>query len=274
MCIAPMMVKNTNNVRKYSFHAVPCGKCYECRMNRGAGWAFRLLQEEKQHACSSFVTLTYMDDKLSEVDGLPTLVKSDLQNYFKRLRFNTKAKLKYYACGEYGSRTLRPHYHAILFGVSDTKAICDNWPDGSVRVDAVSAASISYVCGYVNKPAHKFTDGRQREFSLMSKRLGASYLTPEMIAYHKANMASFVTLEGGIKKALPRYYRDKIFDSAEKDILRGQHELKYELSLLEKEFLESKSPGTFHQLERDEVEAVKAAIRKQNYNLRTKRNKL
>ena len=44
-----------------------------------------------------------------------TLQKSDLQKFFKRLRKKTHEKISYYAVGEYGDNTQRPHYHIILF---------------------------------------------------------------------------------------------------------------------------------------------------------------
>ena len=59
-------------------------------------------------------------------------------------------------------------------------------------------------------------DDRQPQFSLMSKNLGHSYLTPENIKYHKNRLVSYITLPGGFKSPLPRYYRDKIFTRTEK----------------------------------------------------------
>lgn len=268
MCISPVMIKNEDFIefRKFSHHSVPCGKCYECRMNRGAGWAFRLMQEEKQHSFSSFVTLTYDDSTLPIADcGRSTLVKSDVQKFFKRVRKRTLNKIKYYACGEYGPRSFRPHYHAIVFSAG-TKALVESWDYGHVRIDPVNPATIAYVTGYCNKPQIRFSDDRLHEFSLMSKGLGSSYLTPEMIAYHKANMASYVTLEGGIKKGLPRYYRDKIFSDDEKLILAAAAEAKHELSIVEHEI----SLG-WYESERRRSEAKKAGIKQQVFNLK-KRN--
>jgi len=47
-----------------------------------------------------------------------TLKKTDIQKFFKRLRkcHGKKHKsIKYYAVGEYGGQTLRPHYHIVIF---------------------------------------------------------------------------------------------------------------------------------------------------------------
>jgi len=44
-----------------------------------------------------------------------SLSKKDFQLYMRRLRFDAGKGLKYYVCGEYGTKSNRPHYHAIIF---------------------------------------------------------------------------------------------------------------------------------------------------------------
>ena len=47
-----------------------------------------------------------------------SLRKRDFQLFMKRLRKKySDDRIRFYACGEYGSETFRPHYHAILFGL-------------------------------------------------------------------------------------------------------------------------------------------------------------
>lgn len=94
-------------------YTVPCGKCIGCRVDRSRAWALRCTHEAKMHSANCFVTLTYSDDNLPADGGL---VVSDLQKFFKRLR-KAGYVFRYYACGEYGDNTRRPHYHAILFGI-------------------------------------------------------------------------------------------------------------------------------------------------------------
>ena len=91
---------------------VPCGQCIGCRLEYARVWATRCWHESLMHDQSYFVTLTYDDDHLKTF----SLVPEDLTNFFKRLR-NYK-KIRYYACGEYGDKNGRPHYHAIIFGLS------------------------------------------------------------------------------------------------------------------------------------------------------------
>lgn len=148
-----------------------------------------------------------------------TLCKRDFQLFIKRLRFNTGVKtIKYYACGEYGSDTWRPHYHAIMYDVTED-SIEKAWGLGHIRIGTVTGASIGYTTKYICKdkrvPLHA-NDDRIPEFSLMSKNLGKNYVTPQMKKWHIENLASYVVVEGGYQKPLPRYYRDFIFNDDHK----------------------------------------------------------
>lgn len=214
MCVAPVTIRKKND--DYVFFDVPCGKCFECRNARSAAWAFRLEQENKMHVDSSFVTLTLDDDHLTTTDdGELTLVKSDLQNFFKRLRKNTKKHVKYFACGEYGTSTRRPHYHGIIFG-APADDIAANWKSGHVTFGDVSPASVRYVTNYLLKSVPRDNYTNLPEFALMSKGLGANYLTPQMLRYHLALLANYAVTSGGKKQALPRYYKDRIFSDKQK----------------------------------------------------------
>ena len=84
---------------------LPCGQCMACRLNKSRDWATRCVLEAKMHKDNCFVTLTYDDAHLPSDYGLQ---KDDLTKFFKRLRFNTGAKIRYYAAGEYGELYNRP----------------------------------------------------------------------------------------------------------------------------------------------------------------------
>ncbi len=154
----------------------------------------------------------------------------------KRLRKEINvsgSNIKYYACGEYGSQTKRPHYHAIMFNlpqeyINNADHIYKTWSKGHIVIAPCNTATIRYVTKYLLKPkSKKFKDELevQPEFSLMSKGLGKNYLTPQMKEYHRTNLLSHVTLPGGALTSLPRYYRDKIFDDDMKVILNQEAEL-------------------------------------------------
>lgn len=193
---------------------VPCGRCAFCAVQKRSDWALRLHYEAKKHVGSKFVTLTYANPHLKWANGVPQLDKRDLQLFFKRYR-KTGNKMRYYAVGEYGSKTYRPHYHVIMFGDIDEKAVRQAWPYGHVHIGSVTQASVMYCLGYVvNAKGKGMSYGREKPFTLMSRKpgLGANYLTKAMIEWHKSDRKNYAVLDGQ-RRHLPRYYKVKIFSS-------------------------------------------------------------
>lgn len=91
-----------------------CGQCIGCRIQRANDWAARLCHEASLHDANMFITLTYADEHLPEAG---TLVKKHFQDFMKRYRSAIEPKkIRFFHCGEYGGKTLRPHYHALIFG--------------------------------------------------------------------------------------------------------------------------------------------------------------
>jgi hypothetical protein len=98
---------------------VPCGKCIACRIARTREWTVRIMHEMSCHDNAVFATLTYDDDHLPPDRSIS---KDELQRFIKRLRKELgDRKIRYFACGEYGETTNRPHYHAIIFGLGLTE---------------------------------------------------------------------------------------------------------------------------------------------------------
>lgn len=153
----------------------PCGQCLPCRINRRRVWTHRLMLESYMHADSIFVTLTYSPEYLPPDLSIH---KRDLQLFLKRFRRAVEPRrIRYYACGEYGEHTHRPHYHAILFGASeaDSETVNYCWGLGMTHVGTFSQHSAQYVAGYVTKKFIKKGDGVEKEFSLMSRKPGLGY---------------------------------------------------------------------------------------------------
>lgn len=223
MCWSPITLKR----EKMSFVAghlvnrhltVPCGKCLECLQRQRADWSIRLAYEEKICKSSAFVTLTYDDFSIPVTDnGNNTLSKYDLQCYCKRI-YNKG--LRFFAVGEYGSHTFRPHYHLAVFN-ADPEKLVDKWSlygnkKGNVKLGEINPASIHYLTKYLVNPENKmnFRDS-QKPFRLMSKGLGNGY-QDEIRDYCISNKSNVVILAGGNKGVLPRYIADKVFSKAEK----------------------------------------------------------
>lgn len=121
------------------------------------------MHELQMHRNAWFVTLTYSNEELPENGSLNP---GDLQKFFKELR-RQESPLSYYACGEYGETTKRPHYHAVLFGpqfldrfihrdtngtvVWRSPSLEAVWDHGQSEFGTVTPASAAYVAGYVRK---------------------------------------------------------------------------------------------------------------------------
>lgn len=178
---------------------------------RAGEWKTRLLHEMTGYQAAVFVTWTYDDSNLP-LNG--SLDKGELQRGLKRLRKAVEPRrFRYYAVGEYGGKSGRPHYHGIVFGLSsaDYEVIRDAWGLGFVYVGTVTAESIRYVTGYVQK---KLTGALGKEvygelvppFGLMSKGLGKAFCD----AHSEELVRDLGTTVQGVPVGLPRYYAKRL----------------------------------------------------------------
>ncbi len=107
---------------------------------------------------------------IRQVGIVPILWKDDLQRFIDRFRaylkrkFGEKARIRYFAVGEYGTNSLRPHWHILLFHNSDAIhgliKSCDScnynedissvWLYGSVYSETTDGHISDYLSGYVN----------------------------------------------------------------------------------------------------------------------------
>nr|QJB19871.1 MAG: replication initiator protein [Microvirus sp.] len=206
-CARPVIVHS-----KYGAEcAYPCGKCISCRASKAKEWAQRLKNEQSEWTREGFLTLTYDDDHIPKLGHLE---KGELSQFFKRLRFHLgDKKIKYFACGEYGSQTWRPHYHAIVFGIDsrDMDAVLKAWKKGErVSLDPVLPGGIEYVTGYVRKKIDiKYGDYKRRglplPFQLQSQGLGLAWAEK-----NKHLLESNGLTREGKNISIPRYYMRKL----------------------------------------------------------------
>ncbi|ALS03511.1 VP4 [Gokushovirus WZ-2015a] len=231
------------------FIEIPCGACLQCRLKRSKMWADRCLMESQYHTNNWFLTLTYdeqhlpTEEYIHEDTGELLLAHSlqmrDLQLFLKRLRRHFNSGISYLACGEYGPKTARPHYHIILFSdsvvLSDLRLYrqqpngmsyymsetLDNiWQNGGVIIGSVTYESCAYVARYVlKKQTGRFnTEETYKkhhivpEFNTMSKRpaIGRRFYEDHKEELYSMDFIS-VSTPTGSKKVTTNPYFDKLY---------------------------------------------------------------
>lgn len=218
ICNYPINIQRPNSKSTKDRINVPCGKCSICQTRRRNDWSIRLQEELKEHDRAIFLTLTYSPEHLHWDSCGAHLYKRDLQLFFKRLRKALSTKVRYYAIGEYGTNTNRPHYHAIVFGISSRShsTIERAWNKGLIHIGDVTPASIQYTTKFhVNKKAAPL--GLAPEFAVMSTKpaIGHSYIK-RMQNHHDGKIENNYYQDFQTKRHLPRYYRDKLYSEAER----------------------------------------------------------
>lgn len=239
---------------------LPCGQCVGCRLERSRQWAMRCMHEASLHDVNSFVTLTYKDEFFE-----PSLNYKDFQLFMKRLRKDYRSPVRFYMCGEYGEKFLRPHFHALLFGVhfSDRKMWRQSaagfdlyrsdrlerlWPFGNAEIGDVTFESAAYVARYVMKKitGDAATEHYARvnsltgeivncvpEFNRMSLKpgIGLDWIRLYRSDVYKQNGEAYVVVNG-MKSRPPRYYDEYVKGTGQFDDVLHQ---RYKRGLLTKE---------------------------------------
>lgn len=176
MCLKPKWIYKKGN-RKYTtfrgqegeFYEIGmytnCGVCSQCIAGKSNNWVVRNYYESMEHKEKCFITLTYNEDNNPII-----LRKKDLQDFIKRLRYYLKKvdpqkKIRYYACGEYGTQHKRPHMHIILYGwkpkdliyldvskrgniLMASNIVKKAWKWGRVTVQEFNQAEVPYISLY------------------------------------------------------------------------------------------------------------------------------
>lgn len=196
---------------------------------------------------NAFLTLTYEDGHLPILsNGLPSLDPIHLKNWLKRFRKEIEPlRVRFFAVGEYGDESERPHYHAIIFGFPtcdrgrtlrkpgstrpEWADCCDycrsvgrTWQKGDVDCGSLTTESAQYIAGYTTKKLSKGDlrlRGRYPEFARQSNReggIGIGALDAVAAELERFNLAA---LQGDVpsslrhgKRIMPlgRYLRRKL----------------------------------------------------------------
>lgn len=197
-------------------------------------WATRGSRELLRWPYSLFITLTYDDQHLPQNGSLN---KKDIQDFIKRVKkrlgSSKENPIRQIYCGEYGSRTSRPHYHVILFNaffddlkgwrksdqghqIFTSKLLDSLWGLGHAEFGIAQPGSIAYLFKYVLKKKSR----KEKEQPLYIERDGVTFevahefieasRNPGIGAHIRGSDSlkkGYLTLDG-VKKKLPKYYKE------------------------------------------------------------------
>ena len=244
---------------------VPCGRCTGCRLEHSRQWAVRCMHEADTHDANCFITLTYNPENLPADNSIH---KEELQKFFKRLRKRLYPKtFRYFACGEYGEKNNRPHYHALIFGFNfpdrQLHAISNGghrlyrshlletvWGKGHILIGELTFESAAYTARYVMKKRKGKPDtvdpktGKTNEEHYMSvdADTGELYrLEPEFVLmsrrpgigrdwyekYKGDTKKDFITVRGN-KSKIPKYYDSILEQENELELMEKKRKRKKE----------------------------------------------
>lgn len=253
MCLFPSTAQ-TQEFGKPKLHTegdlvLPCGKCTECISKRAIEWALRARHEISLHPENCFITLTYNDETLPSI----YLVKYEFQKFIKRLRKKLKKNIRYMVSHEYGSKTFRPHHHAIIFGwnpenqkllkttPSGEKLFTSSeleklWINGYSSIGSANERSAYYIASYSLKGKKNIIpDPLTGELVTVSDCMDASKRPAIGYVYFQKNIQQIIDS----KLILPRYYKKRLLlenpllhqhyedrESSKNHKIRGSHELR------------------------------------------------
>ncbi len=237
---------------------IPCGQCAGCRLDYSRQWATRCMLESSFHEFNWFVTLTYDDEHLpfnecyncddnGEIVDLfmrPTLRKKHVTQFIKNLRrymeyHYNHTGIRFYACGEYGDKNGRPHYHLILFNcpIPDIKAFQNKshsgallfesdilsqcWDNkGLIAIGELTFQSAAYTARYMMKKQkgrnadYYDKQGQEPVFSNMSRRPGIAkeYFDKNFDKIYSIDKIVIVDYKGKVLSVKPPRYFDRLYD--------------------------------------------------------------
>lgn len=271
MCLYPRLIKNrkyTSNKKnrgnippvkddRVKYVPVGCGDCKECRQQKTRHWSTRLLEDIKTNKHGVFVTLTFSDKSIAELehdvnnymikDNKRIKHKRNLQGYILDNEIATRAvrifnekwrgitgkAIRHWLVTELGHRgTENIHLHGILWVKGNKlkvyEAIEQVWTFGHIwpreerdrKSTYVNEKTVAYTVKYVSKKdlIHK----TYKPTILTSPGIGNNYSNThnsKLNAYNGTNTKEYYKTSTGHKVAIPTYWRNKIYTEEEREKL-------------------------------------------------------
>lgn len=216
---------------------VGCGDCIECRKQKARAWQVRLLEDIKKHRNGKFITLTFSNEKYTEIwdilkeEGVEAegyeldnaIAIKAMRMFNERWRKKTGKALRHWMVTELGHEgTENIHLHGIVWTDATYAELKEKWGNGFIWGGTyVNARTVNYMMKYVTKRDldHKAYKSR----ILTSPGIGASYMErgdwkKNLYTPDGGTQETYRT-DTGHKIAMPTYWRNKIYSEEEREKL-------------------------------------------------------
>lgn len=213
---------------------IPCGNCIECRKQKQRDWIIRLTEESKEDNTGQFVTLTFSEEALKELEEAAETKEANkvaakgVRRFLERWRWETGKSVKHWLITELGHRgTQRIHLHGILYTTKTKKEIEKIWQYGRIDVGySMNEKVIRYVTKYSLKidKDHPGFKGKIMASAGLGKAYLKKYDANIRNKYKEDNTDETYVLKNGTRVGMPKYYRDKIYDFRQREELRLKKE--------------------------------------------------
>lgn len=222
---------------RFAMVQIPCGNCIECRQKKTREWTVRLTEELKIHKHAYFITLTFSNKELNAICKKLNLKECNavagyaVRHCLERWRKDHKKSIKHWLITELGhTGTERVHLHGLLFNnepleFTPTKEknfyTWKYWKYGNIYVgNYCTQRTINYITKYINKidTDHKGFQGQ----IFASPGIGKNYLEREICkTYHytPGESKNYYTLPNGSRVNLPTYYKNKLYNEEERELI-------------------------------------------------------
>lgn len=217
---------------QFGKHKAACGQCVNCRINHKLRWMGRMALEQhygNPGMPGAFVTLTYKPEALPEGGNLN---RAHVTEFVRELKRRLSPSERYFCVGEYGSKTLRPHYHLLHFGAFGNDAweriYRHCWPHGHIQVGQAEGAVFNYITGYVTKKLDQAHQAEIEDRGLVPEFFSCS-LKPTLGYTGLIAMARMINTEQGarglVEHGFPRGYNlgGRYFPFFRRDRLKVMH---------------------------------------------------
>lgn len=218
-----------------------CGECIECKKAKAREWKVRLLEEIKHDKTGKFITLTFNDESIKELEIIGETKEANkiatiaVRRFLERWRKKYKKSIKHWFITELGHKnTERIHLHGIIFTKENKEEIEKIWKYGRIDIGySMGDKCINYIMKYVTKEDkdHKGYRGK----ILTSKGIGSKYIetyNAKRNKYKGEKTKETYKLNNGGETKLPMYYRNKIYSEEEREKLWLQKLDKNEIYIL------------------------------------------